>query len=637
MSILTATGLSKHFGAQDVFGEVDVQIAHSDRIGLVGANGTGKTTLLRVLVGLEIPSSGQVQRARGLRIGYLAQEATLLQGDMSLWELAQAAFAHLEQQAEGLHRLEEALAGAAQLAERDQLLLRYGEAQHAFDIAGGYTYERRIRQVLNGLGFDEQDYTSPLARLSGGQQTRAHLARLLLDQPDMLLLDEPANHLDLAAIEWLEDYLQTWPGAMVVVAHDRYFLDKIATRIWELDHGGLQMYRGNYSAYLLQRAEQREHKRREFARQQTVIAREEDFIRRNLAGQRTKEAQGRRNRLERLERVERVQPDRQLRLDLNTDLRSGDMVLATHDLVVGYQPEAPLFACPDLEIRRGDRVALLGPNGAGKTTFVKTILREIKPLAGRVRIGAAVELGYFAQAHAGLRPERTALDEVLSVRNLPLGEARNYLGRFLFSGDDVFKQVSQLSGGERGRLALAMLALRGANFLVLDEPTNHLDIPSREILQSVLADYPGTILLVSHDRYFVDALATQVWALEDGQLVVSEGGYTAYLAGRQARRSAAAQPTPGDGNGRASARAHKARDSAKTSAKREQLRRKQASAELEQAIQAAEARLAELAEALEEASRSQAVERIRELGRDYQDVEQELGRLLNQWAELEAA
>jgi ATP-binding cassette subfamily F protein 3 len=344
--------------------------------------------------------------------------------------------------------------------------------------------------------------------------------------------------------------------------------------------------------------------------------------------------------------VERVESDRQLRLDLYTDLRSGDLVLATHDLVVGYQAEAPLFACSDLEIRRGDRVALLGPNAAGKTTFIKTILREIKPLAGRVRMGAAVELGYFAQAHAGLEPNRTVLDEILSVRNLPLGEARNYLGRFLFSGDDVFKRVSQLSGGERGRLALAMLALQGANFLVLDEPTNHLDIPSREILQSVLGEYPGTILLVSHDRYFVDALATQVWALEDGQLHVSQGGYTAYLAERQARRSAAVEPAPVDGNGRAAARPHKGRESGKaaahepsrkTSVKREQLRRQQAAAELELAIQTAEARLAELAQALEEASRSQAVERIRELGQDYQNVEQELGRLFNQWAELEAA
>ena len=640
MSILTATHLSKHFGAQDVFDGVSLQIGHGERVGLVGANGSGKTTLLRVLMGLEAPSSGQVQRARGVRLGYLPQEATLLNIDVSLWQLAESTFAHLQQQATQLRRMEELIAAASDPTERDTLLARYGQAQHAFDLDGGYTYERRIRQVLNGLGFGEHEYHLPVTQLSGGQQTRAQLARLLLEQPDLLLLDEPTNHLDLEAVEWLEDYLQSWSGAIVVVAHDRYFLDKVVTKIWELDRGSLQVFRGNYSAYLQQRAERREHQRRAFLRQQAHIAQEEEFIQRNLAGQRSKEAQGRRKRLQRLERVEAVSDEAHIRLDLRSDLRSGDLVLATYGLVVGYRSEAPLFVCPDLEIRRGDRVALLGPNGAGKTTFVRTVLKEIKPLAGRVLIGAAVELGYFAQAHAGLHADWTVLDEILAIKNLPLNEARHFLARFLFVGDDVFKLVSNLSGGERARLALARLALQGANFLILDEPTNHLDIPSREILQKVLCDYPGTILLVSHDRYFVEALANQVWTLEDGRLYVSRGGYKTYLAERQERR---AQRTPSNavatnradlGLKRRSGRAvsHSA-NTARTS----QFKRQQAVAELEQAIQAAETRLAELALALEEASQAQAVERIRELGQDYQAVEQQLGRLLEEWAEWEAA
>jgi ATP-binding cassette subfamily F protein 3 len=638
VSILTATGLGQHFGAQDVFDGVSVQIAHGERAALVGPNGTGKTTLLRILAGLETPSAGQVYRAKGLRLGYLPQEVTLTDRGGTLWDLAHAAFDHLQQQAAELGEMEAAMSATTDSAERDRLLARYGEAQAAFELAGGYNYEHRIRQVLGGLGFDEVDFQRPLSQLSGGQQTRAHLARLLLDAPDLLLLDEPTNHLDIASVEWLEGYLQSWSGALVAVAHDRYFLDEVATRVWDLNLGRLEVYRGNYSAYLQQRAERLERRQREFERQQAFVAQEEDFIRRNIAGQRTKEAQGRRKRLERLERVEQVSTKKHIKFDLNTELRSGDLVLATYDLVVGYEVGAPLFTCPDLEIRRGDRVALLGPNGAGKTTFVKTILKQVKPLTGRVRLGAAVEIGYFAQAHAGLDPNRSVLDEILSVENLPLVQARSYLGRFLFSGDDVFKPIGALSGGERARVALAKLTLRGANFLVLDEPTNHLDIPSQEILQEVLSDFTGTILLVSHDRYFVDALATQVWALEDGTLYVSRARsglrpYGAYLADRQARRVAAAGQDVAGGNGRQTAR----ETQAEAEQKREQLRRRRALAELEVAIQAAETRLADLSAALEEASYAQAVDRLQELGRDYQATEVELARLLNEWTAMEAA
>jgi ATP-binding cassette subfamily F protein 3 len=632
VSILTATGLSQHFGAQDVFDGVSVQIAHGERAALVGPNGTGKTTLLRILAGLETPSAGQVFRAKGLRLGYLPQEVTLTDQEGTLWDLAHAAFDRLQQQAVVLGEMEAAMSATADSDERDRLLTRYGEAQAAFELAGGYSYEHRIRQVLGGLGFDEADFQRPLAQLSGGQQTRAHLARLLLDAPDLLLLDEPTNHLDIASVEWLEGYLQSWPGALVAVAHDRYFLDEVATRVWDLSFGRLEVYRGNYSAYLQRR-------QREFERQQAFVAQEENFIRRNIAGQRTREAQGRRKRLERLERVEQVSTEKHIKFDLNTELRSGDLVLATYDLAVGYEADAPLFTCPDLEIRRGDRVALLGPNGAGKTTFVKTILKQVKPLAGRVRLGAAVEIGYFAQAHAGLDPNRSVLDEILSVENLPLVQARGYLGRFLFSGDDVFKPIGALSGGERARVALAKLTLHGANFLVLDEPTNHLDIPSQEILQEVLSDFSGTILLVSHDRYFLDALATQVWALEDGTLYVSRARsglrpYGAYLADRQARRAAAAGQDVAGSNGRQQT----PRESqAEAEQKREQLRRRRALAELEVAIQAAEARLADLSAALEEASYAQAVDRLQELGRDYRAAETELGRLLNEWTAMEAA
>ncbi len=638
MSVLTATGLSKHFGAQDIFDDVSLQIAHGERAALVGPNGVGKTTLLRILAGLEVASGGQVNRAKGLRVEYLPQEVTLSETKGTLWQLAQGAFADLQRQAVKLHRMEEAMAAATDPDERDQLVIRYGRAQEAFELAGGYSYEQRMRQVLSGLGFDKADYHRPLAQFSGGQQTRAHLARLLLDAPDLLLLDEPTNHLDLAAVEWLENYLQNWEGTLVVTAHDRYFLDKIATKVWDLSQRRLEIYRGNYTAYAGQRAERRERQSREYRRQQESIAKDEDFIRRNIAGQRTKQAQGRQKRLERLQRIERTPEEKRLNLDLHTGLRSGDLVLATHDLVVGYEPEDPLFTSPDLEIRRGDRVALIGPNGAGKTTLVKTILKELHPLSGRVRLGAAVEIGYLAQAHAGLNLNQSVIDEVMSVtqgghngQDMLIGQARNYLGRFLFSGDDVFKPISALSGGERARVALAKLSLRGANFLVLDEPTNHLDIPSQEILQAVLVNFPGTILLVSHDRYFIDALATQVWALEDETLYASRAeaplsAYAAYLSDREARRSVDSGP---------SIQIAESRD--ETRKKREQARRQRALAELEMAIEAAEARLADLSAALEDASHAKAVEKLQALGRDYQATEQDLARLLDQWTAMETA
>jgi ATP-binding cassette subfamily F protein 3 len=471
--------------------------------------------------------------------------------------------------------------------------------------------------------------------LSGGQQSRAHLARLLLERPDLLLLDEPTNHLDLASVEWLENYLQSWPGAMIVVAHDRYFLDKVATRVWELLFGQIETYRGNFSHYVQQRQERFERRQKEYEAQQEVIAKEEEFIRRNLAGQRTREAQGRRTRLERMQKLDRPREHKTLNLAWQTTLRSGDLVLATHDLVVGYPDGEPLFTCPNLEIRRGQRIALLGPNGAGKTTFIKTILGRVKPKAGAIRFGAGVEIGYFAQTQASLNLEATVLDELLAVENLPIGEARNYLGRFLFSGDEVFKPIGALSGGERSRVALAKLILTGANFLMLDEPTNHLDIPSQENLESVLTNFSGTILLVSHDRYFVDALATHTWALEPAtqSVTVTDGGYSDYLAYREGQKSQA-------GNG---AKAPALKSSSQLSReqtkaeKRAQEKKARQMAEIETIIGATEAHLAQLAQKLEAASQAQDIVQLQKLGQEYQITEAKLDELLTRWTALETA
>jgi ATP-binding cassette subfamily F protein 3 len=431
--------------------------------------------------------------------------------------------------------------------------------------------------------------------------------------------------LDLAATQWLEEYLANWKGSLVVVAHDRYFLDEVVGKVWELAFGRLEDYPGNYSRYSMLRAERLERRLTEYEAQQKYTAKTEDFIRRYKAGQRTKEAQGRQKRLDRMPRLERPREAKKISLSIKTDLRGADRVLVTEDLAIGYQLSGALFTCPDLCLRRGQRTALLGPNGSGKTTFLKTILGEVPPLAGLIQIGENVKSGYLAQAHEGLDTENTVLNEILEGHNLPLEKARGFLGRFLFSGDDVFKPVGDLSGGERSRLALAKLTLEGANFLLLDEPTNHLDIASQEILEEVLANFDGTILLVSHDRYLINALATQVWVIKDGELRAYDGNYSDY----EEQRSRGARKQ----------RSKEAREQRSKEAKgrRQEAKGKEQAAELEEDIAILEARLAVLSEELVMASAAQDVESLRELGLEYQRVDEELQQLLAQWAEAGVA
>jgi len=542
MSLITATNLAKSYGAHDVFEGVSAAVPHQARIALVGPNGIGKTTLLRLLAGLEKPDQGQLQRARALRIGYLPQEVSFSRSPKSairqtLWESCLEAFADILAQEAELTRLEQAMADPHRA---DKAIERYGPLQEAFELAAGYTYPTRIRRVLNGLGFSPDEYNRPLEQLSGGERTRALLAKLLLESPDLLILDEPTNHLDITAVEWLEGWLREWPGAELVVSHDRYLLDRIIDTVWELSPKGVETYRGNYSAYVQQRAERHRYHGARYGAQQDHIRREQEYIRRNIAGQNSRQAQGRRKRLERLlreEAIARPEVERTVRIDFGRIDRSGDRVLETSELIIGYpDSNQPLFEVPDLVLTRGECVALIGPNGAGKTTFLKTLLGEVQPWAGEVRLGASLQVGYFAQAHEGLVPEHTVLDEILAVNpKLKRSQARNLLARFLFTGDTVDRPIEVLSGGERGRVALAKLALEGANFLLLDEPTNHLDIPSQEVLEEALETFPGTILLVSHDRYLIDALATQVWVItpEARALEVFMGGFETYLRARQ--------------------------------------------------------------------------------------------------------
>jgi len=625
MSILTASNLAKSYGPQDVFTDVSLDIPRGAKIALVGPNGSGKTTLLHLLAGLEESTAGAVHRAKSLRVAYLPQQADF-SGEGTLWQAMLQVFSDLRAQAADLRRLEAAMArpGAG-----PEVLERYGRTLEEFELAGGYAYEHRIGEVLSGLGFDEADFQHPVQQLSGGQKTRALLARLLLEQPDLLLLDEPTNHLDLMGIEWLEDYLGAWNKAVVVVAHDRAFLDAVVERVWELEWGRLGQYRGNYSAYVVQKAERLALQQTQFERQQRFVARTEEFIRRNIAGQRSREAKGRRKRLERMERIEHAQEYSPMRLALGDPVRSGDLVFGLHNLAVGYETAAPLFKAEEFRLRRGQRVALLGPNGSGKTTLLRTILGQTPPLAGHVRVGSSVHLGYFTQGHTDLVLERTVLETILDARSLTTGEARNLLARYHFTDDDVFKLVGDLSGGEQARVALAVLALQGANVLILDEPTNHLDIPSQEVLQEVLADFGGTLLIVTHDRYLIRKLATCIWAIGDGRLWEFKRGYDAYRDWETQRR----QQTPASRETRAKIERERAREVRKA-VQREDERRARRQTELEQAIGRLETRRAQLEAQLAVASEQQQVERVRQLGAEYGEVEAELDTLLGAWTEM---
>jgi len=623
MSILVAENISKSYGAQDVFADVSLQVARGDRIALVGPNGHGKTTLLRILAGLETPSAGAVNRAKGLTIGYLPQIADL-DTDRTVYEEALSAFQPLLEMQEELRALE---ARMADPRHHDEVMERYGELQARFESLGGYEYPHKIQHVLLGVGFSADEFSMPLRQLSGGQKTRVLLARLLLQQPDLLLLDEPTNHLDLASIEWLEEHLAQWPGTFIVVAHDRYFLDKAANRVWELSFGRVETYRGNYSQYLEQRAQRYEQRMAEYQAQQEEIARLEDYIRRYKAGERTKQARAREHRLAHMERLDRPERLRAMSLRLQTDLRSGDLVLVSEGMTIGYRSggaagDKVLFAGPAFVLRRGEKVAILGPNGSGKTTFLRTILGQIPPLAGGFQVGANVRMGYFAQGHADLDEAKTVLDELLDARNVPLQQARNLLGRFLFSGDDVFKMVGDLSGGERARLKLAKLTLGDANFLLLDEPTSHLDALSREVLEDVLLNFAGTLIIVTHDRYFINALATQVWVIGEGQMRIYPFGYGEYLEAREReRKEAKERPTTTPPARRIR------RPTGATQAKRIAERAQQ----IEQEIHALEARLKDLEEEIVRAGESQDIQAVAGLGEAYREVEETLRRRLEEW------
>jgi ATP-binding cassette subfamily F protein 3 len=545
VSILRLTGVSREVGTFVILESIDASVALGDRIGLVGPNGAGKTTLLRIAAGLDEPDGGRVHRKRGLTVGLLAQESHLDEEFMAAPDLRTAVrhgAAHLERMMDELAAL-----------ERDHRVTEpeYEDLQHRFEALGGYTLDQRVDETLSGLGFARPDWARPPAGLSGGEQTRAALARLVIADPELLFLDEPTNHLDLDALEWLEDRLRRRSGSLVVASHDRAFLDATVNRIWELRDRHLTAFRGDYSAYHRQREERDARAAKDVVTQADKIAREKELVQRYRSHRKFAKMHEHEARLERLEegRIEAPKAGRRLRLPPRAlagdgPVRSGELAVRLEDLVAGYLPGrgaldasgAPaaearaVVRAPFLAARRGDRIGIVGPNGAGKTTLLRTIAGELPPLDGGLVFGHAVQLGYLAQLRGAAIPGTTVLDAL--VRTMPMiqGEARGYLARFLFRGDDALKEVRSLSGGERSRLELALLGVMPANLLLLDEPTNHLDIPAREAIEGFMAETPATLLVVSHDRRLLETVCDRLWVVESGLAAPFEGGYRAWRA-----------------------------------------------------------------------------------------------------------
>ena len=658
-TILTVNDLAKTYITDEIFKNVTFQINEREHVALVGVNGAGKSTLLRIVGGIEHASKGDIVFAGGLRVTYLPQEARF-DSDRTIREEAMMAFAPVLEMGARMREIEAAMATAGD-AELESLLEEYDHLQHRFEAAGGYDIEYRVSTVLTGLGFNAEQTAWRVNHLSGGQKTRVALAKALLADPDLLLLDEPTNHLDLEMLEWLETFLRSWNGACLVVSHDRYFLDRVTTRTMEVAFSRLEDYPAPYSRYLELRVERYQRRVKEYEEQQAFISRTEDFIRKYKAGQRAREATGRQTRLDRVERIDRPQQHADLNMRLQAAVRSGRTVLSTTPMEVGYiatsesgVPEPhTLMRTPIMTIERGDRVGLVGPNGAGKSTFLKTLIGQIPAIKGRSEFGTNVKVGYYAQAHEQLPRTGTALSVILDAQPMTEEAARSYLGRFLFSNDDVFKRVDDLSGGERSRLALSVLMLKHANFLILDEPTNHLDIASRETLEEMLVEFDGTILFVSHDRYFIDRIATRIWAIEEGDVKIYLGNYTDYqrALGHRPEAAKAREAEKADKAEKAKD-AEKAREAEKTAEqgvpttddrKGRDGRRPINDAKLQKALSTAErdiarleGKLNELSDAMTVAGIDGDVEAVGRLGAEYQKTQSDLEEVYARWEELGA-
>ncbi|MGM9910315.1 MAG: ABC-F family ATP-binding cassette domain-containing protein [Lacticaseibacillus absianus] len=543
MIIAQGHDLEQRFGATPLFSNVNFTIENNARIGLVGPNGVGKTTLLKIMTGKQEATHGEFTVNKGIELGYIAQEHDFDESK-SIWDEMITVFQPLIDQGKQLEQLQYAVADHP---EDQDLLKKLDQAQFSFEQAGGYTYQAEMKSMLNGFNFPQAAWQKQIASLSGGEKTRLSFVKLLLKKPPLLLLDEPTNYLDLDTLDWLEAFLKNYPGAIVTVSHDQYFLDHLATQIFELNHGALTIFKGNYSQYLAQRELRDQQQEAAFEKQQEEIKRQEEFIQKNIVrASTTKQAQSRRKALEKMDLIDPPKHSGKVRISFKSARPSGKEVLILKDLTIGY-PDKVMLRDIDFQINKGDRVAVIGPNGIGKSTLLKTVVKQLEPKGGSIKYGASLDIGYYDQELQGLDYSKTVIDTIWDKhRDMDEKDIRSILASFLFTAKDIDKKVSQLSGGQRARLTLTVLSMEHDNFLLMDEPTNHLDIEAKEVLEKALASYDGTLLFVSHDRYFINQLANKIVAVRDGHAKIYEGNYSYYLDEKAKLAQVEAEKAPAD-------------------------------------------------------------------------------------------
>ncbi|MBT2638903.1 ABC-F family ATP-binding cassette domain-containing protein [Bacillus sp. ISL-39] len=641
MILLQVNQLSKYFAADLILSNIKFEIQTNDRVALVGRNGAGKSTLLKIIAGYESHDGGEIIRPKGTTIGYLAQN-TGLESEKSIWDEMLGVFDHLHNMEKDLRRLEEKMSDPGILSnqtEYDRVLKEYDLLQVQFKEKGGYQYEADIRSVLHGLNFHSFDYSTKISTLSGGQKTRLALAKLLLTRPDILILDEPTNHLDIDTLSWLEQYLQGYSGAILIVSHDRYFLDKVVNQVYEISRHQLTKFPGNYSSYLEQKAANYERDLKLYEKQQDEISKLQDFIQRNLArASTTKRAQSRRKQLEKIDRMDRPKGDeKSATFSFQIERQSGNDVLKVNTLAVGYQNDI-VSENISFNLSRGDSTALVGPNGVGKSTLLKTIVEKLPSINGNIQYGSNVSIGYYDQEQAELSSNKKVLNELWDEYPLKSEkEIRTVLGNFLFSGDDVLKIVSTLSGGEKARLALAKLMLQNSNFLILDEPTNHLDLDSKEVLENALIDYPGTILFVSHDRYFINRIATKVLELDRAGSTEYLGDYDYYVEKKleqEELKALAEQAAKASGSFVDNSKQDKTSYQQDKEAKKLERQRKRRMEEVEAKIEQLELEVAEYEELLCDPEVFQDHEKAGEINSKIEAAKKKLDELMDEWTEL---
>ncbi len=586
MIIAQAQDLEQRFGGNTIFSNISFSVPDNARIGLVGPNGAGKTTLLKIMTGQQEPTSGQFTINKGLKVGYIAQE-NALDENKTIWDEMLTVFDNLIEKNKRITKMQEQI---AEHPEDEDLLKRYDQLAYDFEQEGGFTYQAEIKSILNGFNFKENTWQKVIRTLSGGEKTRLAFVKLLLQKPPVLLLDEPTNYLDLDTLDWLEAFLKNYQGAIITVSHDQYFLDHLANQIFELNFGKLTTFKGNYSQYVKERELMDSQQEAAYEKQQEKIKKEEEFIQKNLVrASTTKRAQSRRKALDKMERIKPPKHKQKVRINFTSDRPSGKEVLIAKDLTIGY-PDKTMVSDIDFQVNKNDRVAIIGPNGIGKSTLLKTIMKKLEPKDGSIKYGASLDIGYYDQELQSLDPSKTVLDTILDRhKTMPEKDVRSILASFLFTAEDIDKTVGQLSGGQKARLTLTVLSLEKDNFLLMDEPTNHLDIEAKEVLEQALDNYDGTLLFVSHDRYFINELANKIISVRDGHAKIYNGNYSYYLD-EKAKQAAAVQEAKAEqtesttsanqNKGKLSYQEQKARDSQKR--------------KLERAVSDAEARIEKL-------------------------------------------